>query len=282
MPWYFFVSLAVASFSVITIMQRLILKESNSRPLAFAIFTQFLTGIIITIIGFATTEMRFPENVPLWNLLLVPVTYGVGMIFSYSGLKLLEASKFVLVFSMRIVFSIIGASFFLHETLDFLQLFGVALVLFGVILVNLQHESAKNRKGELFTLIASFFFGVGMVNDRFLLASFDVYPYVSFGFFAPALLIAIIQPKEIMQIKTFLQKRLLIKSLLVCVLFTIGAIGFNTALKTGPGTPQVLVANTTNIIFTVILSMIVLKERSHLLKKLIATALTFIGLLFVL
>jgi len=125
------------------------------------------------------------------------------------------------------------------------------------------------------------FFGFATSNDKFLLNSFQIYPYLSIAFIAPAILMGIIYPKKLRHIKSFLQKTVLIKIVLLCIVYGISEIAFYLALKTGNNSSQIASINLTGVIVTVLLAIIFLKERTHLVQKLLGAVVAFIELFLI-
>src|SRR5680860_82301 len=282
MTWQFLISLSIILFSISVLLQRFILRESNSKPIAFSIFFQFLTGILITIAGFLFSNMTLPNIVPLIpNLLLMIVLYTFANIFIFKSLKEIEASKYTIIFATRVLFTILASTLILSEGLTIKQLGGALFILLGVIFVSLESTKFTFKKGELFALLGAIGFGFANTNDRFLLSSFNIYPYMSVIFISPAIFMGLIYPKELKYIKLFLHKSIFKKTLLLCIIYALSAATFFGALKIADNSSQVISVNLTSVIVTVLLSIIFLKERTHIVKKLAGAVITFIGLLLI-
>ena len=284
MSWQLFISVSVVLYSISILIQRLVLKEDQSNPVSFSIFFQFLTGVVIGIAGFIFSDMSLPNNLSplLLNMALMIVLYGFSNIFIFKSLKVTEASVFTILFATRAFFTVVASSLLLKEFLTSPQLFGVLLIFISVILVNVKSKRFSFGKGELFALLGAVAFGIANTNDRYLLNHFNVYPYVSIGFIAPSLLIAMIYPKELKGIKELIKKGTLGKMFLLSTLYAASAVTFYFALQMGPSSSQIASVNLTNVILTVLLSIIFLKERSNIPKKAVGAILTFIGLLLLL
>jgi len=91
----------------------------------------------------------------------------------------------------------------------------------------------------------------------------------------------IIYPKKLRHIKSFLQKTVLIKIVLLCIVYGISEIAFYLALKTGNNSSQIASINLTGVIVTVLLAIIFLKERTHLVQKLLGAVVAFIELFLI-
>ncbi len=282
MSWQVLISISVILYSVSVLLQRVILKESSSRPIAYSIFFQLITGLFITIVGFFFFDFRFPNLLPIFgNLALMTFLYGFSNVFIFTSLKQTEASKFTIIFATRALFTILASSLLLKEMLTIQQIIGAFIIFSGVVLVSLKSTTFTFGKGELFALAGALCFGLANTNDRYLLQYFSVYPYMSIGFIAPAILMGLIYPKEARYAPMFLQRSTLPKVVVLCVVYAFSAISFFAALKVASSSSQVAAVNLTSVIITVLLSIIILKEREHIVQKLGGAVLSFIGLLLV-
>lgn len=281
MSWQIYILISVVLYSVSVLLQRVILKENESRPIAYSMFFQFLTGIVLGVVGFLFADMSLPSNFSglLWNLILMVILYAFSNILIFKSLKQIEASKFSIIFATRSFFTVLASSLLLKEFLTGSQFLGVLLIFSGVILVNLKSSKFSFDKGSLFALLAALAFGSANTNDRFLLGSFNIYPYITIGFIASSLLMAAVYPKELKHIKIFLDKKILKKMLILSVLYAFNAVAFFAALQKSDNSSQVASVNLTSVIATVALAAIFLKERDNLGKKVISAILSFVGLL---
>lgn len=159
------------------------------------------------------------------------------------------------------------------------QFIGAGLLLSGVLLVTIKAFKINFNKGELFALLAAVFFGFATTNDRFILKSFNLYPYVALAFIVPPIFMAIAYPKSISKMKVFLEKKILIKMILLCVIYAISSVTFFAALQSSSNSSQITTVNLTSVILTVILSIIFLKERDFLVRKILGAILSFAGLI---
>ena len=279
MTWQVLIGLSVISNSISVLLQRVILKESYSRPIAYSIFYQLLIGVLIGVFGLFTSDMSFPNNwkTLLPNLILMVIFYGFGNLLIFKSLKETEASKFTIIFSLRAFFTTFGSFLLLREFLTLNQYIGAVLIFASVVLVSFKSQKLTLKRGELYAFLAALCFGLANTNDRYLLMSFQVYPFLVLAFSLPALLIALIYHQELKYIKIFLNKKLLINIALLCLIYGFTAITFFSALQLSNNSSQVANINISSVIITVVLSIIFLKERKNYLKKLIAAILTFAG-----
>ncbi len=282
MTWQFLILTSVCLYSISVLLQRILLREDKSDPIAYSVFFQLLTGLMIGVFGFLFSDMSFPNLKPLFfNLVLMVLLYAFGSVAIFKALKTLEASRFTIIFASRALFTILASSLLLGESLSLQQFLGTFLILTGVVLVNIKSTRLAFSKKEFLALFAAVSFGLGNTNDRFLLQEFKVYPYVFLGFVLPAVLITLLYPYKVKKMKIFLEGRVLVKMLLLCLIYAVAAITFFSALQIADNSSQVVSVNLTSVIVTVLLAIVFLNEREHLLQKLLGALLSFMGLLLV-
>lgn len=88
MPWQILIGVSVIFFAISTLLQRLLLKEDNSDPIAYSIFFQILIGVLIGGVGFLVADMALPDLKPLLpNLIIAIIFYALANIFVFNSLK---------------------------------------------------------------------------------------------------------------------------------------------------------------------------------------------------
>jgi transporter family protein len=280
MPWQFFAALNIVFFSFSTLLQRILIKESKSRPITYTIFFNVFTGTVVLLIGLFARIPIF-QTIPLSLVVLLLLSiflYAFGNLFIFKALKETEASKFTIIYASRVLFTIFVAILFLNETFGIREVMGTLLVFAGIILVSKTSKKIEFNKGDFYGIIAAMFIGFANANARFILHSMSIFPYMLIGFFGPAVILSFIYPREAKQGKIFLKKKAFGGMVLLGIFFAIANIGFFQAIKTGPSVSLVSVVILTSGIVTVVLSILFLKERDNIWKKLLGALISFIGL----
>ena len=149
MSWQVLISISVVTYSVSVLLQRVLLREENSHPVAFSILFQLIIGTLIGIFTIVFYGIKFPSNLStLWiNIALCVVLYVFYNLYVYKALKELEASKFSIALSSRVLFTALASSVFLGESLKGTQIIGAALILFAVVLINFNEKPAAYAAG---------------------------------------------------------------------------------------------------------------------------------------
>lgn len=283
MSWEILLAISVVLSAIPVLLQRVLLKGDHVEPISFSILFQFGVAAVVAVLTLAIRgSITIPSLAHIgWSLLIMTITYSLANIFIFNSLKVTEASRFTVIFASKTFFAIIALTIFFKEGLSNLQWLGAILIIIGVAIVYLQKTQSQLNRGDLFALAAAFMFGIANTNDRYLVQFFDPYAYVIIGFLLPGILIALTYPRKIAHIKTYFTTTFMSKMFLLCLLYGLAAITFFAALQLAPNSSQVFTFNTFGAILTVILSIIFLKERDYLARKLVGAAVSLIGLILV-
>jgi len=282
MSWQILILISIVLFSVGTLLQRILMKGKESDPIAYSIVFQLLTGMIIASYGFLFANMDFPEVVPLANILLMTLLWTSANIFSFTAIKYIDVSRYTIVFSSRLFFTVIASSLFLGEFLTAQQWLGAILIFLSIYIITQKFgEKFTLTKYDMFSILAAMSFGFANTNDRFLLKTFDLYPYVTIAFIFPAIFTALAKPKNLRHLRVFADKAILKRMLFLCLFYSVSSLAFFRALQVAPNSSQVVAVNLTTVILTILLAVIFLKERENVGRKLLGAAISFIGLLLV-
>jgi drug/metabolite transporter (DMT)-like permease len=281
MSWQILVAIATITYSISVVLQRVLMKDENSDPIAFSIAFQLMVGIITGIYAIIH-GFRLPNLVPfLPNLFLMTLLYGLGNILIFKSLKTVDASTFTIVFASRTVWIVVGAIIFLKESFSLQQTIGTILIICSIILVSWKRNKNIFNKGIGTVLLAAIVMGAGFTNDAFIIPSFDTASYVTIVFLIPSLVLWCLYPKSTKYMKNLLQRKTFWKLLLLTSTYAISAITIFLAYQVGKNASQIAPLNQTSTILIVLLSMIFLGERSDYLKKIIGALVSFIGVLLV-
>lgn len=282
MDWRILITISVVLYSVSTLLQRVLMRDQENHPIAFAMLYQLLVAAGFAILTFALGKVQLPPILPLIpNLVLTMILFGAANIFIFKSLAHTDASQFTIVFASRFFFTVLASSLLLREALSWLQLTGALIIFIGVALASARHHFTF-QKGEWYALLAAMFFGFALTNDRYLLQSFNVYAYSVIAFALPAFFIAAIRPREVPNLMRYLKGPLLIKTLAISLCYLLFTITFYLALQATDNSSQVAAVSITSVLLTVLLAIIFLKERENIGRKILSAGICLIGILLLL
>lgn len=281
LSWQILLAISVITYSVSVILQKVLLKNNKSDPVAYSIVFQIVTGIIIGIYALLN-GFRTPDLIPLIpNLLVMVILYGIGNVLIFKALKEADASSFTIMFSSRAIWMILGAVVFLKESFSGQQLLGTVLIILSVILVSWKSGGLKMGKGVVFSLLGALAFGLAFTNDAYLLNNFDVPSYLTFSFLLPPLAIWAVYPKSTAKMKPLFERETFKKLIILGIIYAVSAISIFLAYQVGKNASQIAPLNQVSTILTVLLSMIFLKETDNKVIKILGAIISFVGVVLV-
>lgn len=280
MPWYFYLIINVCVFSLATLYQRVILKNSKD-PVVFYVINGIGAGLMLLLYGLYM-GFKIPNVTDIsLNLIILTIFLGFGNMLNFNALKKVDASEFTVLFSTRAIWSVIGAVLILGEAFGLKQVAGTSLIIASVFLVSWKKKSFSLNEGEMLTLAAAAFFGLEFINDTYLLNEVDLFFYLPLIFLLPALFIGTLNYKKIAKIQNYVSIKEFLKLMVLALMFAISATATLTAYTLGHNAAQIAVLNQTSTILIVFLGIIFLNERSHMKLKIIGAIISLIGVFLV-
>lgn len=283
MSWQALILISVFLASVSAIMQRLLMRDQKNDAIVASVLLQIISGLIIGLVGLITNQLNMIQNFEpvIWNFLLMIILYSTGGIAMFKAYQTMNPSRFAILFALRAVFTLVFSSILLNESLTLENFLGLILIIASIVLINYEKGGFKLQKGDLFALYTAFAFGTSNTNDRFLLNTIDVYPYMVLGFILPALVNLVIYNKRFRPFKTYINQEYLKKMALLCIIYASSAIFFFVALEATDNSSQLASLNLLNGVITVLMSIVIFKEKDKLLLKIIAALISLMGLLLI-
>lgn len=280
MEWYWYLIINICVFSLATVYQRAILKNSKD-PALFYVVNGLAAGFILLAHGL-WVGFKIP-NIQEISLNLIAMTFllGLGNLLNFNALKKVDASEFTVLFSTRAIWSVLGAILVLGESFGAKQIIGATLIISSVFLVSWKKKSFSLNEGEMLTLAAAAFFGLEFINDTYLLNKVDLLFYIPLIFLFPAIAVGVANYKKLPNIGKVVSFMDFLKLSFLGLMFAVSATATLTAYEKGHNAAQIAVLNQTTTIIIVLLGIIFLKERNHMKLKIIGAIISLIGVYFV-
>lgn len=281
MIWIFFVIISAISSSISKILQKILLKEKDSEPYAFAFIFQLLLSLIFFIFTLLSNTLQIPNLSGLiLNLILMAVLYSLGNIFISNAFKLAEASEAAIIFASSTLWTVLSAIIFLGDRLSLNNIFGIFLIILGLITINYSKTKWKINNGHLYALLAALAYGIAFTNDAFIIKRFDsIASYMLISFILSSFTIFLFKPKLIKGLSHFTKRNLFVKLLICGFFYSVMLITIFEAYKLGGQVSIISPISQSSLIITVTASYFILKEKDRLINKIIGTIFTFIGIL---
>jgi len=128
---------------------------------------------IIFIINYIITGTFFPADISLHSIILIFLSgffgFFIADLFLFRAFVLAGAREALVIMTTSPLFALLFSWFYLRETLTFIQISGIVIILLGVVMViweeNRGKEAANSHviKGFLFALLAAFTQALGLI-----------------------------------------------------------------------------------------------------------------------
>lgn len=281
MTWQLLLTISVVTYSVSTLLQRILIKDEESDPVAYSIVFQLLTGVIIG--AFAIFKgFSIPPLAPLIpNLFIMTVLYGTATVLAFKALKESHVSEFTIMLASRSLWIVAGAVVFLGEQVQPTQLAGTLLIIVSIAVISWNKKSLKLGRGAMLSLLAAFCFGFAFINDAVILRSFEVPSYLTIAFMVPALAVWACNPRSTKNVIALFKRSVIVKLFFLVTLYAVSALSIFSAYQIGQNASQIAPLNQTSVILTVLLSAVFLGEREGLFRKVLGACISFVGLILV-
>ena len=284
MGWFALALSSVVFFTTLNLLQRVLAVKSRD-PRAMSLVFNFIAAILATLIFFVTGSHKnfsLPTGYSAWITLAVAcLMYGLYERGRFYAAKYLEASTLIIVLNISVVVAFIGSLFLYSEPLSLRKLIGATLILIALSLVSYNKKSFKRGsrvlKGIMIGFLISVFLGIGWMLDKLGAAYFNANTYSILVWTIP---IAIIYFPYI-KLAT-LKNELKVTSWKIAVLALLNVIGYLLQLKALElqEATRVIPIVQTSTLTTVLAGVVLLNEKEHLVKKVIAGFTAFAGVYF--
>lgn len=233
----------------------------------------------------------FPHNlnVGLLNLFLLlggSIIWPVASIIAFRTLKEVDAGIFTIISNLSPLFTLAIALPFLGESLNELQFFGAGLlILSGCIAASSQLNKHKRASlnGIFICILCAAVLGIAITYERFMLSRIDFGAYLIYGWGSQILWSAILAGKELKKLPKLFNKDAKKRQMLIAwgAASVLSSVAFISSLKISGSASIISAASDFMSVSIVIAAWFFLKERQHLVHKLLATAFGIAGLLLI-
>jgi drug/metabolite transporter (DMT)-like permease len=279
MIWLILVLISAVAFSLGTLLKKVFFNRGNRDPYAYSIVYQLLTASLIFIYTLFAGFNLPPMRPLIGSFAIITVLYALGNITFFRGLKSTDASVASVLMSSRPIWVMIAAALFLQESISIGRLAGTILVVLGILLITWKHNSIKFKKGHFLILFSALSFGLAFIGTAIILRSMEAATFGVLAFTFPALFLMAINPKVIPKIKTIINKKTFLEVLGACFFQAIAGVAMYNAYRFGGDASQITPIRELSVVLTVILGYLILKEKTNIVRKIIGSIISFLGVL---
>lgn len=280
MSWQILVAISVVTASVAYLLQRILLHNDKSNPIAYAIVFQALVGVVVGIYALFV-GVEIPDFRTLWlPITLTCALFALANITSAIVLQRIELSIFSILLNTRAFWAMLFGVLLFQEHLELIQLFGAVLIFLSICLAVEHKGSLRFDKNILLGLLTGLIYGLAITGLVYVNKRTDEITWATLSFIGPAAMILIAQPGSIKHMPPLFRKKVLLKLLALAFLMGISVSTFLLALQTGT-ISLIAPLHATTIIVTVLLAIAFLGERTRLRWKTAAAVVCFMGILLI-
>ena len=270
MSWLFLTAISVVSRAVYGVMTKVLSdKVVVSAPTQAVLLTAAGTVFALLASPFLGGLHLDISQVSWVSILLVVLGQGLGNIAYFASIKHLTNGTAQIAFSSILLFNTLLSLLFLGLNLSLLNVFGILLLLLAILAV-VSGTVEFNKKGIGLMVLAAFLFSVFQVASAELSQQVTAAMYLVIAYGGSALVVFILKAKQAIQ--DIAQTKVLKTLLLVPILTAIPSVGnflfAYYAYRLAPEPAKVAILLTSQVVVAVLLSYILLKERSYIGRKL--------------
>ena len=210
------------------------------------------------------------------------------MVFLYTSAGLLcnyafryaDASEISPLMGSSTAWTVISTSILLGESMNLRKVIATVLITTGMFIVYDRKGKSKWNKGHILGAIAALFFGLAFTNDAIIInQSSSSVSYLPFSYLLPGIATILIKPKSLKNIKEIAKRS---NSIILLVFSTIAVLGCLlkfAAYAQGGDISTIAIILRSSLVLSVILSYVLLNERSRVWNKVIGTLFVLTGVL---
>lgn len=283
MSWAILLAISILTATASTLLARFIQSHHKLHPAAFTIISNGGSGILLLLLALIHGYDTRWGLIPKFNLAMMAVLWASANVFIMYSLRRVEASLFGVIFTTRVIWTILISVFFLGESLSTEAIIGAFILLFSSGLALWEENLSFKNKSILFCFLASLLFGIAVANDGIIIShGYDVISYFALAFGIPALSLIIFSPAGRTQaIQVLTKPQISLRLAIVAVLNAISAVTIFYAFQRGRQLSILASLNQTQTILMVFGAAIFLKERRYFARRAVAAAISFIGVLLI-
>ena len=226
-------------------------------------------------------EFKFPTDIKIYIFLGISIIfYAITDRINTTVRSGIEASTFSVLKQLSTTFMIIAGLVFLKEEFVITKFIGAMLIIFSNVLIFYNKGEMKFNKYVLLGIIANISFTIALFLDVNISENFNLPIYVAMTIIIPAVLISIferISPKDIKEEFVNGNKKAM---LLTGTTWGISIVTSLRAYQLGNVTIIAPLCALT-VMLNVIVGYLFLKERDHLVRKIISAILSIISIILI-
>jgi len=216
-------------------------------------------------------------GVSILTILLVMLGQGLGNIAYFSGIKNLTSGTTQIAFSSILLFNTFLSLIFLNLHLSLLNVFGLVLLMLAIISV-INGKIELHRKGVALIVLSALSFSVFQLSSSQLSKQVGAATYLILAYLGSVTIILAFKGKTVIKDLMSSKKRSTAGITMLTALPSSAYYLFSYyAYRSAPTPAKVAMLLTSQVVLTVFLSYFFLKEKGHVLRKVLAAVLVVVS-----
>jgi len=282
MDWLALTFASIGFRSVYGVMTKVLSNRVKASPYTQGALLSFAGAVIAVVLSPLLGGLSFNfSHVSLLALVLVALGQGLGNITYFAAIRNLTNGTAQIAFSSILLFNTAISLIFLNLHLSVLNVFGLVLLMLAIVSV-ISGKIELHRKGVALMVLSAFLFSVFQLSSSQISKEISAATYLVTAYLGSVLVIVLLQGKAILRDLRVANKRESLAWPLLTALPSLGNFLFAYyAYRTAPEPAKVAMLLTSQVVLTVFLSYFFLKEKSHLLRKVLAAILVVISAILI-
>lgn len=279
MVWFYLALASTFIFAAQELLMRVLSIKTGSPRVFSTVFNLWGAAFAVLVFAMQKGSLAGLFHLTVWHYLLIAssiVLYGLYERFQFSARQGMDAATFAIVMRLQTVVAFVGAMVFLHEPFTLVKTAGVFLVVAASFLLVYKNPSFTYTPAFGYAILCSLMLGSTGFIDKPASAELPSSLYSFLMWIVPLVIIVYpgISPRDLKKEFRIGGWKVALAALLNVVgyIIYIDAISLAEASRINP-----IVA--TNSVLTVLGGIILLKERDHFWRKILAGAIAFLGVL---
>lgn len=280
--WFIYSLLSLFLLAGYEISQKISLTQKvNISAVTNNFYVWMLQGVIGLVLAIVLGQFSLNiDSATILKLGLIGLVYFAGGTLFYTSYKGNSPSISLILGTVSVVFSSAFGIIFLQDSFTVAKIVGVALIMFAILFVNFNRAERFN-KYNLFALLGGVCFGVAYTIDKSIVVTLSPYMYLALMCFSVAFVSLVFGGRVIVKESKMMVARNFVPIMsagLFCSAFNLFTF---FSYRNGANVGIADAMNNSSIFIVILLEILLLKDRSNLVRKLVAACVAIAGIVVI-
>lgn len=281
MSWVILTVLAIVFRAIYSLATRVLSTSIKVSPITQSVLLTGLASFLSLLLSPFLGGISLSHISQVWlPALLMIVSSSAGNIVYFKGQEKLDTGTTQIAFSSIVIWGALLSMFFLNSHFYFTQLIGILLLLFAIIMIQYKHTKLRFNTAIFYIIASAVIFAIFQVASAEVAKVLPAGTGLPLEYIGSTMLIATLYFKQVK--KDFGGMKTNYKKTLQSGFFASGStllyfLFAYFAYAVAPDRGIVVILLTTQVIVSVFLGIIFLKEREGMKRKLFASALAVVA-----